>query len=314
MPNTPVMALGAGVCSAVAMFSIVFGGLLALPLVYFASLPMYMAGLGIGVKGAMLALCAAVIAAGLLGGVYMALPMALAYGFPVVVAIRQAMITVPGSGGQPVWAPVGNVVGGLTALGIAALFFLGMVTMMDAGVPTLYGAVVGFLEQWMTAMYGDMPLDAREAVTGTLAPFFPGMAAASWVVMHVVNAAAAQGIVARSGRNVRPTPAYSNLVLPDWCSWALVISGLMAVALPGDWAYLGRNLVIVALVPFFLSGLALVHTFANRTNSATLLLVSFYIIILVLGWATFLVAVLGVIEQWVGLRKRIDPNINKENE
>ena len=43
MPFTPIMALSAGICSAVAVFSIVFGSILAFPLFYFAPLPLYLA-------------------------------------------------------------------------------------------------------------------------------------------------------------------------------------------------------------------------------------------------------------------------------
>jgi hypothetical protein len=43
-------------------------------------------------------------------------------------------------------------------------------------------------------------------------------------------------------------------------------------------------------------------------------LVVFYILLLVLGWAAFVVAGAGVVEQWVGLRKRMGPPLNEESE
>ncbi len=314
MPMSPVMAFGAGVCSAVAMFSIVFGTVLALPLFYLAPLPLYLAGFGIGTKGAMIAIAAAVITAGLIGGAYIAIPMALAYGVPVMMATQQALRSAPDRTGKPVWTPIGHVVGSFTAIGVAGLFFMGLVTMMDASIESLSGAVTNFITEALNTMAGDVPADARDAIVGGLASFFPGMAVASWILMHIVNAAAAQAALIKSGRSIRPKTSYTDMVLPDWCSWVLVVSGVIALALPGDWSYLGHNLVIVAMVPFFLAGLAVVHSFARRTNSAMLLLVSFYIIILVLGWAAFVVAGIGVIEQWFGIRKRLLPNNRKENE
>lgn len=308
------MAFGAGVCSAVAMFSIVFGTVLALPLFYLAPLPLYLAGFGIGVKGALMALAAAVVTAGLIGGAYIAIPMALAYGVPVLMATQNALRSTPSQSGQVVWTPVGQIVGGFTAIGVAGLFFMGLVTMMDASIESLSGAVNTFIGDALNTMASEMPADARATIVGSIAPYFPGMAVASWIIMHVVNAAAAQSALVKSGRNIRPQSAYTDMVLPDWCSWVLVISGVIALALPGDWSYLGHNLVIVALVPFFLAGLAVVHSFARRAKSTTLLLVSFYIIILVLGWAAFVVASIGIIEQWFGLRSRLLPNNRKENE
>ena len=60
--------------------------------------------------------------------------------------------------------------------------------------------------------------------------------------------------------------------------------------------------------------LAVVHTFARRLTGGTLLLVAFYFILVVFGWAAVLVAGAGVIEQWVGLRKRMQAATDQESE
>lgn len=308
------MALGAGICSAIAMFSIVFGSVLALPLFYLAPLPLYLAGLGIGGQGAIIAAVAAVVTSGLIGGAYAALPFAIAYGLPVVTVCRQALQTSPSNTGQPVWQPFGNVIGSLTFFGMATIVIAAFMTINDETLGPLDQAVISFLGQALASMQGNIPSEARDALVAGLAPFFPGMAIASWIVMHIVNATAAQGVLVKSGRNLRPAVSFVKLTLPDWCSWLLVAAGLLAVLAPGDWGYIGQNLVIVALVPFFLLGLAVVHTFARSLAGGTWMLICFYVLIVVLGWASFLVAGIGILEQWVGLRKHARATRNQETE
>lgn len=308
------MALGAGICSAIAMFSIVFGSVLALPLFYLAPLPLYLAGLGIGSKGVVIAVFAAVVTAGLIGGVYTALPFAFAYGLPVVLICRQALRTFPDPNGKPAWYPVGDIVSTLCVIGVAILIFVAILTMMDENVGSMSEAVAGFLAEALDKMVVNLSADARDALVGSLAPYFPGMAVASWILMHIVNAMAGQSALVKSGRNLRPKVAYIDMTLPDWFSWVLVGAGIMALALPGDWSYVGYNLVIVTLVPFFLIGLAVVHSLARKIANGTLLLVAFYVFLMVLGWAAFLVAGIGVIEQWIGLRKRVQAITDQESE
>lgn len=311
---TPIMALSAGICSAVAVFSIVFGSILAFPLFYLAPLPLYLAGLGIGSKGAITAGITAVFTAGLIGNAFTALPFAVAYAIPAVLLCQLAMRTRPDADGAPVWYPVGNLIGTLTVVGATGLSFFAMMAIMDEGGISLQDTVASLIGTALERMGSQIPADSRASLAGGLAPFFPGMAVASWIVMHLVNAAAGQAALVKSGRNLRPKISYADLTLPDWCSWLLVGAGVIALVAPGDGSYLGRNLVIVALVPFFLLGLAVVHTFARRIANGTMMLVAFYVLLMVLGWTAFLVAGAGVLEQWIGLRNRMQPVNDQESE
>lgn len=314
MPLTPIMALSAGICSAVAVFSIVFGSILALPLFYLAPLPLYLAGFGIGSKGVITAGLTAAFTAGLIGSALTALPFAFAYAVPAIMLCQLALRTQPDAGGNPVWYPVGNLIGSLTVVGAAALVFFAMMAIMDESAGPLQEVVTNLIGSALERMGSDISADNRAHLAGSLAPFFPGMAVASWVVMHLVNAAAGQAALAKSGHNLRPKVSYADITLPDWCSWLLVGAGVVALVIPGDGSYLGRNLVIVALVPFFLQGLAVVHTFARRIANGSVLLVAFYVLLMVLGWTTFLVAGAGVLEQWIGLRNRMQPVNDQESE
>ncbi len=314
MPMTPFMAIGAGIISAVAMFSIVAGSALALPLFYFASLPLYLVGLGIGTKGLIFSLAAAISTAGLMGGMLVALPFALAYGVPVWMTCRLASMNRVDEAGHTHWYPAGSIAGGLTLLAVGLMgmtvFYVG--SGGDAG--GLQESVAAFLNHALTSMAAQMPDELRADVVQALSPFFPGMVAASWVVMHMVNAIAAQGALNRSGKALRPSPRYTEITLPDWCSWALVAMAAVALVAPADFGYVARNGVILPLVPFFLLGLAVVHTMAQRLSYGTPMLVVFYMMLMVFGWAALAVAGAGVIEQWAGLRKRFASGSDQETD
>ncbi len=308
------MALGAGICSAVAVFAIAFGSVLAFPLFYLAPLPLYLAGLGIGGKGVAFSMLGAICTAALIGGIVLAVPFAIGYGVPLMTACRRALENRTLPNGSVEWYPAGGIVAILTLLAAGFLVLAGAWVALDPGTEALQLTVSAFLSEALTTMAGQLPADSRVSLVEGLAKFFPGMAAASWVVMHIVNAAIGQNVLVRAGRNIRPRDTYTALVLPDWFSWFLVAGSVLALVGPGDLAYIGRNLVIVLLVPFFLLGLAVTHTAVRRLKLGVPLLAVFYLILVVFGWAAFAVAGIGIIEQWVGIRDRLPADNDRESE
>ena len=78
----------------------------------------------------------------------------------------------------------------------------------------------------------------------------------------------------------------------------------MALFGPGELEYMGRNLVMILAVPYFLVGLAVAHSLVARLPSPGMLLAVFYIVVIFSGWAMMAIAGVGLIEQWVGLRRR----------
>ena len=308
----PIMALGAGIISAIAVFSIAFGTVLAFPLFYLAPLPLYLAGLAMGGKGVMFSVLGTICTSSVLGGAILAAPIAIGYGVPLAMTCRRALEHRTNPDGTLAWHPVGSIVAAMTAFGAGILALGGAWMMLRTGAPTLQESVASFLSNALAAMAERMPVDTRHGMAQELARYFPGMAAASWIVMHFANASIGQSILIRAGRNVRPTDTYSNIDLPDWMSWLLVGGAIIALAGPGDLAYVGHNLVIVLLVPFFMLGLAVVHLQVRRRGLGMPVLVVFYLFLVVFGWAAFAVAGIGIIEQWVGIRGRFPAGQDQE--
>ena len=199
------------------------------------------------------------------------------------------------------WFPAGHI---LAAVAVIACALIGIAAILTGG---LQGAVVTYLTALADAIAAPQGQEVlREAILKAT-PFFAGSVAAFWALTLLVNAVLAQGLLAKGGHNLRPTPRLRELSLPDWLSWALVATALVALAVPGEMEYIGRNMFLVLAVPFFFLGLKVVHTLAGMTPLPGALLALIYLVVIFSGWFALLIAGLGILEQWGGLIRRMQP-------
>src|SRR5579884_3637505 len=263
------------------------GGLI---LVYLTQLPRFLAGLWLGVGAA--------VAAGLTGSaMFVAVNAA-----PVALLVRQALLARQREDGSLVWYPPGLLAAWLAALALAGI---AAAVLLMGGPESLHAALRAVVGQVLERMVR-RPLPNRDQVADALALAIPGMVAASWMIMAVVNGALAQGLLARFGINWRPSPAIAELGLPLWLPLALGLAAL-GTMLGGGWRAVAINLMIALSVPFCLAGLAVLHAAARRLTHPATALVGFYVIAAVFGWPFLAVAILGLLESWLGLRHRLAP-------
>ena len=303
MSKDTLIALGGGGLSAVASLAFMSGTPGALIFVYLAPLPLLTVGLGFGPLAVTMGGISGLLIVGLLGGVMTAGLFGLLHALPAWLVTRQALLQSPAPDGGMNWYPAGFILSSLAALG-AAFFVLTALATSGAG-GGLKMAVSAYLDQVFAYMAPSLPIEERGHVVATLTPAFPGALVASWVVMMAINGIFAQGILVRLGRNLRPSPALADLELPDWLSWFLVGSAVIALLGSGAVEYVGRNTVMILAIPYFFLGLAVIHGLAGRVSSTGMILTAFYLILLVSGWAIFTVAGLGLLEHWFGLRRRL---------
>lgn len=302
MPTALVAALGGGAVSAFLYVSVVFAGVGALILGYLAPLPLLLVGLwfgfaatGIaGVVGALLVLTATGTLLGPLGYV-------LTGAAPAAFVARQALLARQTDKGGVEWYPPGPLLLGLTGFGIAAFFVAVVLALGEAG--GLEGVVRRTL-QGMAQRFTAPGETAPPPDAFWMAPALPGLVVVSWLVMTIINATLAQGLLMRFGRNRRPPMRLADLELPGWV--VLVFAGVCAAALvlSDGLDFLALNAALVLSLPFGLAGLSVVHAFANLQKAKVALLVGFYLFLFLFGWPILLMIGLGVIEQWIGLRRR----------
>ncbi|HEX9702686.1 MAG TPA: DUF2232 domain-containing protein [Rhodospirillales bacterium] len=303
MSKETLIAVGAGVLSAIAGVAFLSRSAGALFFVYVASLPLFMAGLALGPRAVMIGGGIGFFTAGLLGGGFVAGVYGLMQTVPAWLMVKQLLLQRPGdAGGGAAWYPIGQTLGWLAMLAAGILVMAAIMT--GSSEPGFAGTIADSLDSILTAMAPQLDEARRAAAVAMMAPIFPGAIGGSAMVMSVVNAVLAQHLVTRMKRNLRPTPAYADLLLPQWMSWPLVGSAALALIGSGDLQFTGRNLTLVLAVPFFFVGLAVVHTWARRVAYTGVVVVVFYLVLLLSGWAMLAVAGLGMAEQWIGLRGR----------
>ncbi len=311
MPRDALVAIAGGLISAIAGLAFLGGSALALIFVYLAPVPILLVGLSKGPKAATIAAGAGFLATGAIGGMLMAGLYGLVYALPAWLITRSVMLQRPSGPGDNAgdqmdteWYPIGPA---LTALAMLATGFI-LLGHFNAGELGLKGLLTAHMGKAIGVLVPMADEAWRGRAINVILPLFPGAVGASWVMLTVVNAVIAQGMLVRMGRNLRPSPAYAELELPLWASWPLVLSAGAALSGPlmgmEDLGYLGRNTAMVLAVPYFFLGLAVIHTLARRVTATTAVLTVVYMVIIMSGWAALVVAGVGVTEQWIGLRDR----------
>jgi Predicted membrane protein (DUF2232) len=299
------IAIACGLVAALFYLSVLTGSLGALILVNLVQLPLFLAGLSLGTKAALVAgatatLATAVAAKGVLAGAAILLTGVV----PVVCLVAQALRRDGRQASQQgaAWSSPGALAVCLVALGcvpiVAAMVLLAG---QDGG---FRGAVHDFVAAQLRPLLAAVPdLPDGAAFTDLIARIFPAAAAASWVALIAINGVLAQGALTRFGFNRRPAPDIAALVLPRWFGIALAAVAVLAVAAKGDWAYAARNLLPVVAIGYVLAGLAVLHALLRRYSGRIFVLLPAYAVML-LGWPLLLLAACGMIDQWFGLRRR----------
>src|SRR5882672_1545665 len=287
-------ALAAGPSLAVAT-----GSPSSLILVYLSQLPLFIGGLWLGAGVAVAAGVTASIMLLAASNITAALMFAALNVVPVILLVRQALLARTGTAGAIEWYPPGLLAVWLTGLGLTAM---AIALLVFGGPDGLQSAVRETLAPALDRLF-DESVPGRDELANLLAMIMPGLVAASWIAMTLVNGILAQGLLARFGASWRPSPALGTLSLPRWFP-VLPVLATGATALGGSMRFLGINMMIVLTVPFCLTGLAVLHIIAYRFSRPAILLVSFYVLAGVFGWPLLLITFLGLIDASLRLRGR----------
>jgi len=302
MNKNMILAVGGGGLSAVASMAFLAGTPGALLFAYLAALPIFLIGFSLGPVTATVAGLSGFVIAGLFGGVIAAGMFGLVHALPAWLVSRQSLLQTQASNGRTIWYPVGSILGSLSLFCAGLLGALGLFLM--GSVESLPGMISEYLNEAFSFMAPGLTSVELEGMIAMLVSFFPGAMGTSWVLMLVVNALLAQSVLVRLEKNLRPSPRFVDLTLPQWLAWPMVIMAAVGLLASGDVRYIAQNTAIVLAVPYFFLGLSVVHWAVRRLAFSTPLLVTFYLVLFISTWALLLVAALGMAEQWAGLRSR----------
>ena len=314
----------AATVSALMCLSTILGSFGAILLAFLSPLPLFAVALGRGWVAGM--------AAALMGGIIVflftngmaALFFLIFCGLPAALLARQALLARPLNDDQESadieWFPPGLLAMWLTALPAAGLLTAVLLASMQG---TTLEAIVrleveAIFEVVGPAFEGSLALspDKLAAVQDLTTAVLPGVAGLQWSAIILVNGLLAQGVLARFDANLRPSPAMRDIRLPTMAPFPLATAALLAVVANGSLGYLGVNAVPILCLPFFLSGLGLIHALASASNGKSWLLYVTYTLMFLslllpaLQFVWLLLVFIGLVDHWADLKARITRNSN----
>tara|TARA_B100000029_G_scaffold509379_1_gene598425 strand:- start:1427 stop:2368 length:942 start_codon:yes stop_codon:yes gene_type:complete len=303
MSRTTLFAVGAGIISALLYLSLLTGTTGALIFAYLSSLPLFVAGLSLGIVPLLVAAATGTLVTGI-GDEFVSAAM---YGGltagPVIWIVHLAMLS-RSSAGTVEWYPAGRLITWLSA--IAGGYFLIAIAAFSA----LKGGIRGQVESFLTTILEKLAgrpwaeMEGAHVLMEVYEPLFPAMVGVSWIIMMSLNGILAQGLLSRFGKNLRPSPTMAVLQLPRALAF-MFAAALLASLAPSLVGYAGTTISVYIMVPYLLLGLAVVHALASKLSSAHVVLVIFYVVLVLFGlFGLALTAGLGLVEQWFNVRRR----------
>lgn len=299
--RSTAFAVAGGLAAALLFVSLAKGNSGGLLLMSMTPLPLFLAGLSFGIAPAAIASmvgAVVILAADTLYGTVFVVDFAL----PALIVVTLALWR---RRSETEWPSTGRLVLGLTVL--VAIVFLAA----DIGMSSQPGGLEGVLRtsfgeaakelQAQNPQFGDQVDKAMQSFV----PWLPGLAATNWIGLIAVNGVLAQGALAGFGWARRPSPSLATIQLPWWTVALLVAAIAAGVLASGEIAFAGSNLAVILAVPFLFQGLGVIHALTARSSKQTWLLAGVYVAVVILfGGPIPLIVALGVIEQWVKLRRR----------
>lgn len=314
MPISLFIGAGSGLVSAALFASAATATSLAGLLFYLAPLPLCLAGLGWGGMVALLsALTGTVVIAASLGAATAAV-FALSIAAPTALLAHLALLTRPAAtpNGQVVgpleWYPPGRIVGwaALIAGLLAGILVLTIGYDQEAYRDTIRQILEHSTLKELDRNGTVFTEEAIASLSSVLARALPATFAIIWFTITLFNLWIAALIVDASGRALRPWPDLRGFELPN-ALVPLFAGALAASFLPGLPGLLATGLAGALLFAYVLQGLAVIHLYSHGLPFRAVLLTAVYLGILLLGWVALVVAILGLAEPLLGLRRRGQP-------
>ncbi len=303
----PIVGIGAGLVSALLFAVVITGSSLAALLYSAAPLPIFIASLGWNHRSGLVATIAGALAVAFALSPSGGIAFALIIGLPAWWIAYLALLARGDGNGAVEWYPLGNLL--LWIAATAALATVGsalvMTTDYDAYRMVISRMIENLLNEMVRARLIALPagVDLKEFAQD-LAPAVPLGIGASFVTTITANLWLAARAVKLSDRLPRPWPFIPSTTLPRRALLLLVAAGVIAVV--GGFVGLAAMAFVGALfAAFMFSGLCLLHDLSRGRPWRLPMLISVYVALVVMqAVLTPLLALVGLIDTALGLRKR----------
>lgn len=200
---------------------------------------------------------------------------------------------------------------------------LGAITLISA----LYGvfasslgglpaALINLLSQQPTAVniFGLETFGLSDEALKALAFSMLVSMGASWTITIALNMVLAQRLAEWIGTNLRPKQNFDELRFPALLDGFLLLTIILSYALGGAWSIYFGTIALCIFVPYFLLGLSIIHAIARPLENRVWILGALYIALLLFAWIGIAVAMVGLLDPHLRLRKRFAPNAVKSEQ
>ena len=302
-----LIAIAAGLASALMFASIVSGALISIVLFYLAPMPLMVAALGWG------------SATALIGGIVAALGLGTIFGFPYMAAFALTialpawwlgyltLLARPVSNDPqlanlaPVldWYPTGRILAWTAAF--ATLTTISALLTLGSDAETINAA----MRRGLLRIIGRgavTPSGESERVVDALVAVAPGAATIIAMMTLTLNLWLAAKITTTSGRLNRPWPDLRTTTLPKMVLGALLVAVLLCFT--GGLAAMAAQIVTAALLmAYAITGFAVLHTVTQAFSGRAFVLGAAYAGTLFIGWPLIGMIGLGLADAVLGIRQ-----------
>jgi hypothetical protein len=297
--NVFLLALAAGLVSAVVFASATTGALLLRVVLFFLTpLSLYLAGLGLGTVAAAIAAITATATVLLMANPLAAEVYAISTALPAVVCTRLALLSRE-QGEVREWYPIGRIV--VIAAVFAGIFAMIALVLMGGDVDTLTKMLRTVVESFVKTELAEIPgapeinADQIDEITRSTLSSLPWALGLLAMATILLNLWLAGRITLASGRLTRPWPDLAKFTMPARATFALLVAiGLSLVG--GMTGLLAAAIAAPFTLAFGLVGLAVVHTLTRGSPWRSFILAALYAGVVFVPHIGLLLAIAGLAE------------------
>ncbi|ETR74892.1 membrane protein [Afipia sp. P52-10] len=306
-----LIALAAGGASALMFASIISGALISLVLFYLAPLPLLVAALGWGPVSALIGAVAAGAGLGLAFGLTYFLAFVVTVGLPAFWLGHLTLLAKPAATSDGVapadpdaldWYPPGRLL--LWVAVFAALITMSALFTLGSDAETISAELRRGLARIIGARDGTAPNTDTDRMLDMVTQVAPAAATLVAMITLTLNLWLSGKIVAMSGRLRRPWPYLPAVELPPLTLMALAVALALSFA-SGIAAMLAQVVSTALLMAYMFVGFAVLHVAASVSAGRWWWLLAAYGAVFIFGWPSLIVAMLGLLDSAIGLRRRL---------
>jgi uncharacterized protein YybS (DUF2232 family) len=266
--------------------------------------PLFMAGLGLGAIAGALASAVAIAGVLILQGPMAGAIFAGGFAVPAAILVRQAMLSRT-TDGVTVWYPAGLLTATLTVVGMGVAVAVTTIISSLEVQQMFDERLHAFAESFASSGRGEVTVEELLRKMEWTKRLLPGMMTSFLMLILLASSALAQSALEKMNRALRPWPDFAGMELPNWMAVVAAISVTAAMLLPVPAGTYAVAISFAVCSAFLLQGLAVVHAFNRKIQGGTILLVIFYLLVFGPVWPSVLVVLLGAVEQFAGIRRRL---------